>query len=201
MTEIQNFKKQWHMESAPTFVNGFSSGGATAAGLLACFPGEFAAGSLHSAPPYGYADGPATVVAKLNKPVSGDNPPDRDCSTRNFKGRLLVIQGSADDIVAPANAQTLVREFVGDLPSTEDHTAANKTKFTVFEFGDRKSPRATLVSIEGLPHAWSGANLNQAHSDLLGTTGKFPTQIPFFADSGPSATDMSWEFFKTGRVR
>jgi poly(3-hydroxybutyrate) depolymerase len=82
----------------------------------------------------------------------------------------LVIQGSADNSVAPINAVFLVRQFllfngIDELPAgaalPPAHIAAFPPRVSGYLASDYYSGRrrtARLVTIPGLAHAWSGGD-------------------------------------------
>lgn len=129
MDTIDSSLRQLRLVSPDIYVTGISSGGATTAGLLACYPERFKGGAIHSGPSYGVAqnlqeavrvlrDGPTSASARL------------PCDTNDFAGRLLVIQGLADEIVDPLNADRVLSDF--------------------------KQSKSRLVKVEELGHAWAG---------------------------------------------
>lgn len=129
MDSIDTSLRQLRLVSPDIFVTGISSGGATTAGLLACYPERFKGGAIHSGPSYGVAqnlqealrvlrDGPSSVASRL------------PCRTQDFAGRLLVIHGLADEVVNPLNADRILSDF-------------NEAK-------------SRLMKVEGLGHAWAG---------------------------------------------
>ncbi len=197
MDEIASLKKMLQIEKAPLYATGISSGAATVAGLLACYPHDFSAAALHSGPSYGLAQSYLE-----GEKILKEGPPDTKatssfCHPRDFSGSLLVIQGSADKVVNPKNAQRIMTDFIGTSSSAtaKPMPEENGLKFST-SFYERGSTRGQLVMIEGLPHAWSGFAGNLKYAQFVGPGRPFgPTQIPFFSEQGPSATNMIWDFF------
>lgn len=121
-------QKSLNLKAPRVFVTGLSSGAATAAGLLACFPHLFTAGALHSGPSYGLAANEQEAQKVLR-----DGPPAKSvelpCQPKNFHGELLVIQGTQDKVVHPLHGARIIKDFGG---------------------------KGRLVMVSGLDHAWSG---------------------------------------------
>jgi poly(3-hydroxybutyrate) depolymerase len=95
---------------------------------------------------------------------------------------LLVIQGSADRIVAVENGIEAVRLWA-------ERAGSRRAAARVVQRGSRRAATitdhraggrivATLCVVEGLGHAWSGGAAKQGYSD----------------PSGPDATRMIWRF-------
>lgn len=195
MNDIRDAQRRYGLARAPVYAAGISSGAATIAGLLACYPRMFTAGAMHSGPPYGRATTEDEgKLLLLNAPVPGSlvRAP---CDPRAFRGRLLVLQGASDSVVNPRNARAAIVDFFGTLPEFSRRSEANGATFEEVSFGEGV-PRAKLIMVEGLDHAWSGYNLNLSLAHLVGPGRAFPTHVPFFAPKGPSATDAIWDFFR-----
>ena len=194
--EIAAVKREQQILRAPVFLAGMSSGGATVAGLIACFPKEFAGGAIHSAPSYALA---ATLpeAEKILKEGPPTARPEAPCKPRDFRGSLIVLHGAGDVGVHPLHAQQVVSDFIGLTKAGEEkQLVAGELRYALTDFTAEHGGKGRLVMIEGLPHAWSGYGTNLRYSAFVGPTGKFPTQLPFFSATGPSATNLIWEFFQ-----
>lgn len=186
MDEVQGVRKKFGIPKADLFLTGISSGGATAAGLLACFPKEFKAAAIHSAPSYGLAQS-----LEAGEKVLKQGPPaeslETSCQKDAFSGSLLVIHGSEDKVVHGSHAQRLIDDFVGPLenPLVREERAGG-INFTITDFVSKPAGRrARLIKIQGFGHEWSGT-----------PKAKIPTPLPFFSEQGPNATKLSWDFFQ-----
>ncbi|MES2950648.1 MAG: PHB depolymerase family esterase [Pseudomonadota bacterium] len=159
---------------------GLSAGASLAALLATRRPERFRAVAMHSGVAPGLAHSATTALSAMRgrreaeplaRPVGGPHLP-----------ALLVIQGSADSVVAPGNgaeAASLwaVRE---DAKPGKPRTVQRGARYaaTVTDFQTRGRLVATLCMIAGLGHAWSG-----------GAAGK-----PYSDPKGPDASRMIWAF-------
>lgn len=181
--EIESTKLRMGLKNPRVFLAGISSGGAMVAGLMACYPNDFAGAAIHSGPSYGLARN-LDEGSKVLQQGPGTMPNRGPCRPQDFSGSVLVIQGDADQIVNPKNANRILADFAGSTQplSSTDYKSADLV-YTVSDY----ARVSRLVTVKGLGHAWSGFT-----QDLRF---KIPTTVPFFSDKGPSATQLMWEFF------
>lgn len=98
------------------FITGFSAGGAMAATMLAAYPEVFEAGAVLAGLAVGVAD---SVPQALEAMAKGDHRTGQQAAVAaralapepKTWPRLLIWHGLADDVVAPANASDLVRQW------------------------------------------------------------------------------------------
>jgi poly(hydroxyalkanoate) depolymerase family esterase len=181
------------------FVAGLSSGGAMAAILAACYPDLFAAVAVHS----GLAYGSATDIPSAFKVMArgGGNATAQGHAAHSAMGEhfrpvpSIVIYGSADRTVAPANAIQVLRQSMTAnhlaAPLTCDHDVAQPTTswrtqsdgghpYTRSRWTDKNGTLMhELLEIDGLGHAWSGGAAGGSYAD----------------PRGPSATEAICTFF------
>ncbi len=163
-------------------VAGLSAGAGMAALLATRYPERFRAVVMHSGIAPGVAHSSATALSAMRgrraamplaSPADGVNLP-----------ALLVIQGSADPLIAPSNGVAAVRLWAdresatAGLPSTLQRGARYPVHMTDYRSQGRLVAR--LCAIVGLGHAWSGGAASQAYSD----------------PKGPDASRMVWAFAK-----
>ena len=183
---------------------GMSAGGALAAILGLRYASLYRAVVAHSgiacgaaATPLGakhvLAEGPQTDVVAIG----------RDARDATPRVPLLAIQGLADDVVAPRNAQALIAQYLaraGIVADGEALPAANVDRHVdkesratrIREWRDAGGLVARLIEIDGLGHAWSGGDaalrFNDAQApDALAMIGEFLRDI-----RRPSATMRFW---------
>lgn len=181
MEEIRSTKETLKLKRDDVYLAGISSGAATVAGMLACFPKAFKGGAIHSGPSYGTAKNlldAQRVLKEGPSPEMAATP----CRAQDFSGAVIVVQGKSDVVVNPRNADRVMADFVGGNASSVKPIATAEHSYSVSDYRSQKGNRGRLVMIEGLGHAWSGT--------------KTLPPPPFFATSGPSATDLIWEFFE-----
>jgi poly(hydroxyalkanoate) depolymerase family esterase len=170
---------------------GLSAGASMAALLARRYPDRFRAIAMHSGIAPGVAHSSATALsAMIGRRVKA--APAAPLPTGVHLPALLVIQGSADPTVAPANGIEAARSWAdteGALPGparTIQRGARYAMKITDYRVPGRLV--ATHCKVVGLGHAWSGGAASQPYSD----------------PKGPDASRMIWAFlarqFATART-
>jgi len=161
---------------------GLSAGAGLASLLAVRQPERFQAVVMHSGIGPGMASSSATalramrgrrVAVPLAPLVAGLHLP-----------VLLVIQGSVDPIVAPSNG-TQVAQLWADREGAKagrPRTVQRGKRYPamITDYRNRGRLVATLCSVNGLGHAWSG-----------GAPG-----LPYSDPKGPDASRMAWSFMK-----
>lgn len=158
-------------------VAGFSAGAGMAALLALRHPERFRAVVMHSGVAPGAAHSTATAIAAMQGrrrpaplPDDAGRPP------------LLVIQGTADPVVAASNGLAAAQSWVAATQARAGiprHVQRGKRRaMTVTDFKRAGRTLATLCEVDGLGHAWSGGASAQSFSD--------PT--------GPDAGRLAWAF-------
>ena len=162
-------------------VVGISAGASMAALLAVRRPERFRAVAMHSGVAPGVAHSTATALsAMLGRRVKAASA--APLAIGIHLPALLVIHGSADQVVAPSNGTEAARlwaEIEGAKPSTArsvQRGARYAMKVTDYRAPDRLV--ATLCEVSGLGHAWSGGAASQSYSD----------------PKGPDASRMIWSF-------
>ena len=163
-------------------VAGLSAGASMAALLASLHPQRFKAVVMHSGIPPGTADSGLSALGAMR----GRRPTrPLDASAEAMASdwpALLVIHGSADRVVDPANGQAAVQAWA-------DAAGARASAPRLLQRGQRYPVRitdyrcqgrsvATLAMVQGLGHAWSGGAAGQ----------------PFADARGPDASRMVWAF-------
>lgn len=159
---------------------GLSAGASMAALLAVRHPARFRAIAMHS----GIAPGMAHSLAGALKAMRGHGvaAPLLLLSAGTHLPALLVIQGSADPLVAPGNGLAVAQLWAvseGAIPArprTVQRGARHPATLTDYKTKGRLV--ATLCAIQGLGHAWSGGAASEAYSD----------------PKGPDASRMIWAF-------
>jgi poly(hydroxyalkanoate) depolymerase family esterase len=157
------------LDEKRVYVAGLSSGGALAAALALHVPGLARAVAIHSGLPCGVAQDSADAARLMADGPKADVLP----ATR---GRVpaLIIHGTEDKTVAPANATSLARQF---LVFNGGAITPAATPDRDYYAGRRLA--ASVVLLAGLGHAWSGGD----------------PAYPFFAAGGADATRLICDFF------
>jgi poly(hydroxyalkanoate) depolymerase family esterase len=188
------------IDARRVFVAGLSAGGAMAMVLAYTYPDLFAAVAVHSGLAYRSAADVNTAFSAMAR-----GPDDRVALDRAAYAAMgararaipsMVIHGSADDVVAPVNAGSLLAQAVaanrlaapatcGDLAVSRPSAQARGRldgghPYVGTRWTDRRGALMhELLAVEGMGHAWSGGAPGVAWSD----------------PRGPSATEAIWRFF------
>jgi poly(hydroxyalkanoate) depolymerase family esterase len=189
--------ERWRADPARVYVAGLSAGGAMALALAATYPDVFAAVGVHSAPPYRSAVNVAQSLTAMAARTAVPAPP----AGAPAMSPLIVLQGSADTVVRPANGprdaeQWLAYRAAGSAtdPVSEQRTRVDDGRspdgrhWTRTRWYTTRGQRVLeLWRIDGLAHAWSGGRPGGSYSD----------------PAGPRAATLMWNFFRThgGRRR
>ena len=184
--QVQAVRSRYRVDRSRVFVAGMSSGGALAAVLGVRRPDVVAGAFVHSGIACGAATSPLTALGVLK------NGADTDVAGLARVARahadpsalpvpLMVVQGTADDVVAPVNAAQLVRQYLAlnghpaasagtgdELPPPDrrdDATMPDARAVTTSEWriGGRLVARHVLVNELG--HAWSGGDDRYPYND------------------------------------
>ena len=175
------------VDPARVALAGLSAGASLAALLATRRPERFRAIAMHSGVAPGIAHSSATALSAMRGRRTATVP-----LTANAQlPALLVIQGSADHVVAPSNGAAAARLWAdreGATPGAP-RTVQRGARYaaTIIDYRVRTRLVATLCEISGLGHAWSGGAAGRAYSD----------------PKGPDASRMIWAFmakqFASGR--
>jgi poly(hydroxyalkanoate) depolymerase family esterase len=187
------------IDPARVFVAGLSAGGAMAAIMGACYPELFAAVAVHSGLAYSSA---TSLGSALEVMAQGSGDSDRQGrAARAAMGAharpvpSIVIHGTADHTVAPANATQVLRQAMianhlaapGTCDHDPDHPTSSSSErpdrgypYTLSRWIDaRGALMHELRMIDGLGHAWAGGADGGSFAD----------------HRGPSASEAIWSFF------
>ncbi|PKO31837.1 MAG: phospholipase [Betaproteobacteria bacterium HGW-Betaproteobacteria-7] len=170
------------VDRARVAIAGLSAGASMAALLATGHPGRFQALIMHSGIPPGSAHSPLTALAAMRgrratSPLAATLP-----MMAATWPPLLVIHGTADEVVALANAQVAIRLWAGAAGAqagvVRQVRRGKRLPMAVTDYKRGRSAVATLVVVDDLGHAWSGGLASQ----------------PFSDGRGPDASRMVWAF-------
>lgn len=161
-------------------VAGLSAGAGMAALLAVRRPERFRAIAMHSGIAPGVSHSSATALAAMLGRRAG--VPLAPLTEGAHLPALLVIQGSADPLVAPSNGVKAARLWAAREGATPgpSRTVQRGKRYptTITDYRTKGRLVVTLCDIGGLGHAWSGGAASQAYSD----------------PKGPDASRMIWAF-------
>jgi poly(hydroxyalkanoate) depolymerase family esterase len=187
---VDHVASAYAVDGARTFTAGLSAGAAMSVILGATYPDRFSAIVVGAGLEYAAASSLAGAsTAQLD---GGPDPAQQGrlaataMATSARPVRVLVIQGSADAIVAPLNGDQVASQWrdtdamlgagVPDAPdATETATAPGGRSYTTTRWGSW----VQKVAVDGMGHAWSGGALGASYTD----------------PKGPNASELSWQFF------
>lgn len=158
---------------------GLSAGASMAALLASRYPDDFVAVAMHAGVPPGSARHAVSAMAAMR----GKRSPRalRHTGVAELPA-LLVVQGRADEVVDPCNAEEAVEQWAtacqarARKPRTVQRGTRYPMQITDYVVDGRVCAR--LCQIDSLGHAWSGGNRRYKFSD----------------PSGPDASRLTWSF-------
>ncbi len=170
-------------------IAGLSAGASMAALLVTRHPDRFKAVVMHSGIPPGTAHSTLSALGAMygNRSTKALSAPAAATAIGVDWPPLLVIHGNVDHVVSPRNGEAAAQVWADAAGAASAASRSVKRgqryPMTVTEFkrkprGGRAANVATLVSVDGLGHAWSGGAASQAHGDI----------------KGPDASRMVWAF-------
>jgi poly(hydroxyalkanoate) depolymerase family esterase len=188
LAQMRAVRRNYRIHPRRVYVAGLSSGGALASVLGMRKPRSVAGVIAHSGIACGAASSPMAALGVLRNGADTDvveiaREARGADNADSLRVPLLVVQGGADDVVAPVNAAQLVRQYLalnghpaaygGDrndlpLPDGRTTTAAESRTVTTSEWKVAGYLVARHVLIDGLGHAWSGGDGNYRYSDPHG---------------------------------
>ena len=179
-------RERWRVDPRRVYAVGLSAGGAMALTLAATYPDVFAAAGVHSAPAWRSAAGVGRAFAAMAGRTAVP-PPEPDAPAI---APTVVVQGAADDVVAPVNGDRVVDQWLAHRAAAADadpvgHRRSRPGRSTdgrgyrVWRwYGVRGRRVLEYWRVEGLGHAWSGGRPGGSFSD----------------PAGPRATTLIWSF-------
>jgi poly(hydroxyalkanoate) depolymerase family esterase len=161
---------------------GLSAGAGLASLLALRDPARFQAVVMHSGVGPGLAKSSASALSAMRG--NWITEPLTPLAADQHLPALLVIQGSADPIVAPGNGAHAAQQWADceQAHATPPRRLQRGKRYpvTVTDYRNRGGLVATLCLVQGLGHAWSGGAPGLAYSDPM----------------GPDASRMAWSFMQ-----
>lgn len=186
-TMVEQVCGEHRLDRDRVYLAGLSAGAVQAVNLAVCYGELFAAVAAHSGLAFGAATAPweARQAMSQGATVSAELLAKR--IARQSAGKrlppLLVIHGADDSVVAPVNAEQLVRQWLNAQQQDPDAAEVHQVtpadgypyRLSVYPGG------LHYYLIERLGHAWSGGAAEQAYSN----------------PHGPDASALIWDFCRT----
>ncbi len=193
---------QFPVDRKHIYLTGFSAGAALAANLAACYGDVFAGVAIHSGLEYDAAINQNEAFMAMSqgssRPADQNGKSAAACSAGHSHGPVptIIFQGKTDYTVNSVNATHLVvaTSKMNDIldDNSENNTQSAKAlqtvrssapngghTYAVSTYGQSvQGPLITMVLIDGMSHAWSGAARMGSYAD----------------PKGPNATEMIWNF-------
>ena len=188
---VDHVASTYAVDGARTYVAGLSSGAAMSVILGATYPDRFSAIVVGAG--LEYAAATSLGAASMAELDGGPDPATQGMLAATAMAgaarpvKVMVVQGSADAIVAPVNGDQVVQQWVttdgatgATVPAMADSTvmgtvAGGGRAYTVEKWG----AWIEKVTVTGMGHAWSGGDPAGSYTD----------------STGPDASEMAWEFF------
>ena len=163
---------QYQVDSSRVYVAGMSAGGAMAVIVAATYPDLYAAVGVHSGLAYGVARDMPSAIAAMRQGTVYNAQHLREIIP------LIAFHGDSDTTVAPANADSLLDQWLqtasaelGSAPrvTTEQGQVTGGHAYTRCIYSDA-SDRTLMEqwTVHQAGHAWSGGSSSGSYTDPLG---------------------------------
>ncbi|WP_213301601.1 extracellular catalytic domain type 1 short-chain-length polyhydroxyalkanoate depolymerase [Paraburkholderia sacchari] len=191
---VDTLVQEHGFDRSRVYLAGLSAGAGLASMLAVHAPGRFAAVALHSGPAFGEAHSGVAALDVMRRGLHHDPVAlvERALAGRAHPGMpALIVQGDADAVVAPVNADQLATQFLrlngltdsqGLCKGVVSHEHDGEG-YTVQSYARDGGSVVRLCRVGALDHAWSGGD----------------DAVPFHSATGPDASAMIWEFFENQR--
>ncbi|AGH94985.1 alpha/beta hydrolase family esterase [Pseudobdellovibrio exovorus] len=183
---VRHVVSRYNGDPRHVYAMGFSSGAYLTANLFYCYPDLLAGVTIHSGGAFKAAESGLWAAETMKK---GSFKSDRHLSndaymcarprqTSVLSKKMIVVQGSKDDVVDQKNALQLSSQFLGFLDFADDQKWNQSLSFqkNITTAGNKKFPvqitqyvndRVYLhsIHIENLPHHWSGGQAGSTYAE------------------------------------
>lgn len=173
-------RTRWRIDPTRVYAVGLSAGGTMAMTLGATYPDLIAAVGVHSAPPYRSASSSQQALSAMQgRRLTPAPQPGPGASAMP---PTIIIQGTLDATVWPANAQRIADQWLAHYrasnrltrindprpltkPAATPRTRTSRRGCTVRRWSVARHRVLELWLVDGLGHAWSGGADGFAYSD------------------------------------
>ncbi len=193
---VEKLLRDYGLDSGRVYVTGLSAGGAMACALLAACPDLFAAGAIIAGLPYGAALGPIEAMQTMafgpgHSALELGNFVRRAAPKQGRWPKISIWHGSNDDVVSPANAWALVRQWLNIHQLNEESVVLDEVDGQMRHSWHDKSGTVLVehYAIDGMAH---GVPVDAKASFGEGSA-------PFAFDAGISSTMLiakSWDLLQ-----
>lgn len=167
------------------YVSGLSSGGGMVNVMTCIAPDVFAGGGNSAGPALGTASGETTMVAtdpqtvrNLCRQLAGSNVDDLDTQV------MSVVWGTSDYLAAPGyrytNAEAYALIYGASKDSGTETIPGNSLDGVEETWSDSQGERVSLVTIEGLSHAWPAGGGPGTSQYMDNTSINYPAHLTAF---------------------
>ena len=162
------------VDPARVVIAGLSAGASMAALVATLAPARYAAVAMHSGVAPGVAHDASSALAAMSGQRSGLREP--LASTRSVSSAtlppLLVIQGTADTVVASSNGRDAAERWAAATAARPEPTRrvqrGSRRAMQITDYRAQRRLVVRLCEVQGLGHAWSGGAAGRAYSDPRG---------------------------------
>jgi poly(hydroxyalkanoate) depolymerase family esterase len=180
MENVNNLLTKYDIDPKKIFVMGMSGGASLVSVLISCYPNQIQGAAIHSGMGYGLAPNwQQSLLVAQTGPIYV-KPRNNVCNIKDYKGKLMLIQGSRDMIMNPTHYTALQNDFLSDAEKITEYIPAKKGYFGYFhqKFYDHNALIGQGLFIIGMNHEWSGYKSHNPVGPL-----------------GPDASKMIVEYF------
>jgi poly(hydroxyalkanoate) depolymerase family esterase len=155
---INDIVSKYDIDRKKIFVMGMSGGASLVSVLASCYPNQISGAVIHSGMGYGLASDwkQSLLVAQTGPlPTKGRNT---SCNFRDYKGKVVLIQGSRDMVMNPAHYSALKNDFLSGTESTTDIIPSRRGRYGYLheKFFSNGEIVGQGIFVLGMNHEWSG---------------------------------------------
>jgi poly(hydroxyalkanoate) depolymerase family esterase len=162
VAQIEKLLKLYDIDKEKVFVIGMSGGASLVSLLTSCYPDVIKGAAIHSGMGYGLAsDWQESLFIAQTGPLAFRER-NTACTPSNYKGKLMLIHGSRDQIMNPRHYYALQNDYLAGITPTSNFVSPTLNRYGYIHesFYQGATLRGQGIYVIGMNHDWSGSSPN-----------------------------------------